>query len=49
MLVAVNAHNQHVYALDEQKNTHQKFYCPQCNEPVFLKKGLIKQAHFTHF
>ena len=51
MLVAVNKINQYVNALDEQKNKKQKkdYYCPSCKEAVFLKKGLIKQAHFTHF
>ncbi|AEB29447.1 protein involved in establishment of DNA transport in competence [Carnobacterium sp. 17-4] len=51
MLVAVNKGNQYVNALDEQKNKKRKkdYYCPSCKKPVFLKKGLIKQAHFTHF
>ncbi|MER2225858.1 MAG: competence protein CoiA family protein [Carnobacterium sp.] len=51
MLVAVSKGNQYVNALDVQKNEKQKrdYYCPSCKEPVFLKKGLIKQAHFTHF
>lgn len=51
MLVAVNKVNQYVNALDEQKNKKRKkdYYCPSCKEPVFLKKGLINQAHFTHF
>ncbi len=37
--------------MNEQKIKNQKYdyYCPNCREPVFLKKGLIKQAHFTHF
>lgn len=51
MLIAVNKGNQYVNASDEQKSENQKrdYYCPSCKEPVFLKKGLIKQAHFTHF
>lgn len=51
MLVAVNNKNQYFNASNEEKNKDKKhnYYCPNCKEPVFLKKGLIKQAHFTHF
>lgn len=51
MLVAVNNKNHYINAMNEQKSKNQKhdYYCPNCKEPVFLKKGLIKQAHFTHF
>lgn len=51
MLVAVNNKNHYLNAMNEQKSKSQKhdYYCPSCKEPVFLKKGLIKQAHFTHF
>ncbi|WP_407372434.1 competence protein CoiA [Carnobacterium sp.] len=51
MLIAVSKGNQYINALDVQKNPKQKrdYYCPSCKEPVFLKKGAVKQAHFTHF
>ncbi|WP_373471613.1 competence protein CoiA [Carnobacterium alterfunditum] len=51
MLIALNNKNQYLNAMNEQKIKNQKYdyYCPNCREPVFLKKGLIKQAHFTHF
>ena len=50
MLVAVSNKNDYINAMNEQKNIKQKteYFCPNCKEPVFLKKGLIKQAHFTH-
>ncbi|MGB7367105.1 competence protein CoiA [Carnobacterium jeotgali] len=51
MLVAVNNENVYVNAMNVQRNIKQKteYFCPNCKELVFLKKGLIKQAHFTHF
>lgn len=50
MLIAINKENQYINAIEEQKNKNQKkYYCPNCKEPVFLKKGLINQPHFTHF
>src|SRR5699024_3163532 len=53
MLIALNQDNEHVHAakikLVEQLPKHDLYSCPGCKAPVFLKKGKIKQAHFSHY
>lgn len=53
MLIALNQDNEHVHAakikIVKQLPKHDLYSCPGCKAPVFLKKGKIKQAHFSHY
>ncbi|MEG0267790.1 MAG: competence protein CoiA family protein [Carnobacterium sp.] len=51
MLIALNEKNQPVHAniINEEKQIKKIYCCPSCKENVFLKKGVLKVAHFSHF
>ncbi|SEK28552.1 competence protein CoiA [Carnobacterium iners] len=51
MLVALDEKNELIYAnsLKEVAQTTNHYYCPNCKDYVFLKKGSLKVAHFSHF
>ncbi|WP_414839952.1 competence protein CoiA [Carnobacterium sp. TMP28] len=51
MLVALDEKNELIYAhsLKEVAEEKSHYYCPNCKESVFLKKGSLKIAHFSHF
>ena len=48
MLLAYNQEKELIFA---DKNTKRKetYFCPSCNEPVYLKKGEIMIPHFAHY
>lgn len=46
MLVAMNEAGAAVVAITAERG--DGYRCPSCNEPVVLKAGLIKVAHFAH-
>lgn len=48
MYTALNNSGELIYADQVTKNT-QTFKCPGCNDAVFLKKGVHKIAHFSHY
>lgn len=54
MLTAVNEKNQIIHAPDwyerEKRDlSKSQLFCPSCHNPVFLKSGPLKQAHFAHY
>ncbi|WP_034550770.1 competence protein CoiA [Carnobacterium funditum] len=51
MLIALNGKNQTIHAnkVNEEIRGRNLYYCPDCKECVFLKKGVLKVAHFSHF
>lgn len=51
MLIALNEKNVlvHVNSIVEELKEKSIYCCPNCKEPVFLKKGVLKIAHFSHF
>lgn len=51
MLIALNGQNSLVHAnsINEGLQKKSSYCCPNCKEPVFLKKGALKIAHFSHF
>jgi len=48
MLVAYTSEKIKKAAFEAQKN-EKPFYCPACSEEVILKKGNIREHHFSHF
>lgn len=46
MMIAVDEKNKRYVA--SECNKHQTLYCPGCQEPVILKIGKQKKAHFAH-
>ncbi|MBW1605399.1 competence protein CoiA [Lactobacillus sp. Sy-1] len=46
MLVAYDKNQKIILA--DQSNQHGEFFCPSCKEPVTLRRGSIKIAHFAH-
>lgn len=51
MLIALNEKNELIHAntLSEELQTKQSYYCPDCKGHVFLKRGTLKIAHFSHY
>lgn len=54
MLVAYNEHKQAIILFqllpqqDLQALKTERYYCPQCGEPVIIKAGPVKIPHFAH-
>ncbi|WP_347297462.1 competence protein CoiA family protein [Dolosigranulum savutiense] len=49
MLMAMNEQKKLVMAPELELNNKGTHYCPGCQEPVFLKQGTHKVAHFSHY
>ena len=51
MLIALNKKKELVHAnsIIEGLQTKSSYCCPNCKDAVFLKKGTLKVAHFSHF
>ncbi len=47
MFIALNDANERICGEDAERG--QEYYCQQCGEKVFIKKGLIKTHHFAHY
>src|SRR5260370_6324458 len=47
MLIACNRHGEVLAAEVEPQDG--PFHCPECAEPVILKQGRVKIAHFAHY
>jgi competence protein CoiA len=47
MLIARNRHGEVLAA--EVQPQDGPFHCPECEEPVILKQGRVKVAHFAHY
>lgn len=49
MLIALDTNNQLIDAATIKSIEQNDYYCPSCRESVFLKKGLKKVPHFSHY
>lgn len=49
MLMAMDEQKELMMALEVPLNHSKTYYCPGCQEAVFLKKGTHKMAHFSHY
>lgn len=51
LLIALNEKNLSIHAntIEEDNRIKNSYYCPSCKEGVFLKKGVMKAPHFSHF
>lgn len=47
MLLAMNEQQMMTYAHHAERS--QYYFCPACKQPVQLKRGKNKIAHFAHF
>lgn len=47
MIIALNENKERVFVDDAREG--DKYYCQVCGEPVFPKKGMIREHHFAHY
>ena len=49
VLLAYNQFNELIEASEVEKNCHNQYFCPGCNEKVFVKQGMKVVPHFSHY